>query len=278
MRTVQKEKIYGYAFKAILSLILLYCLYNVVWGLFLSPYCEGKLKPKVSRVVNAVESNIRRAGPKKEESIEYELDLLNKTNGSSWANQIKRRTVFAGPTKVVVEEVEEVEEVVQYEEVEVVETIEIIFKGVVDDLVYIDVKKEIDGQWREHGFSIKIGERIGDKKVIGGEVLDFATGYVLQDIIHNAQRPITLMRTALILNQKGGFDGTRMVPGETYMRSSPQIKYKDENGIIMELWLGEGRVKVGKEQEKVEEEQEKVWYKNVLDKVKTGYKNETDND
>ncbi len=269
MRTVQKEKIYGYVFKAILSLILLYCLYNVGWSLFLSPYSAGKLRSKVSRAVNAVESNIRHADPKKEDSVEYELDLLNKINGSSWANQIKRRTVFAGPTKVIVKKAEE-EEIVQSEEIEVVDKIEIIFKGMVDNLAYIEVKKEIDGQWREHGFPIKAGERIGGKKIIGGKVLDFATGYVLQDIVHNAQRQMTLMRKVLILNEKGEFVGSRIVPGETYMKSSPQIKYKDENGIIMELWLGEGREKAG-------EEREKVWYKKILDKTKTTQKKATNN-
>ncbi|MFV1975590.1 MAG: hypothetical protein ACC651_07550 [Candidatus Scalindua sp.] len=237
MQTVQKEKVYGYAFKAVLSLILLYCLYNVVCILFLSPYSGGKLRSRVSNAVNAVESNLKHAGPKKTEKIIYKSSLVNKTNDSSWANQIKRATVFAGPTKIRVEETEE--EIDQYEEIEVVYNTEIIFKGIVDGLAYIYVRKEKDGQWREHGFPTKIGEKIGRKKIIGGKMFDLTTNYVLQDIVYNVQRPVTLNKKIVVLNEAGEFDGTRIVPGETYMKSTSKIKYKDKNGNINELWLKE---------------------------------------
>ncbi len=198
MRRGQKEKIYGYALKAVLSLILLFCLYNAVCIIFLSRYSAGKLRLRVSSTVNAVESVIKHAGPKETEV-----------------------------------------EIVQYEEIEVAHNTEIIFKGMVDGLAYIYVRKEKDGQWREHGFPTKIGEKIGRKKIIGGKMVDLTTNYVLQDIVYNVQRPVTLNKKIVVLNEAGGFDGTRIVPGETYMKSTSKIKYKDKNGNINELWLME---------------------------------------
>ncbi|MHC4307608.1 MAG: hypothetical protein ACYSR7_03170, partial [Planctomycetota bacterium] len=206
--------------------------------IFLSRYSVGKLRSRVSSTAYTVESVIKHAGPKETVNIIYKSNLVNKTNDSSWANRIKRATLFAGPTKIRTEKMEE--EIVQFEEVEVAENTETIFKGVVDDLAYIVIRKEMDGQWREHGFQTKIGEKIGGKMIVGGKMLDFTTNYVLQDIAYNAQRPTTLMKKLLILNEKGGFVGTRMVPGDTYMKSTSKIKYRDENGITRELWLGEG--------------------------------------
>ncbi len=266
MRRGQKEKIYGYAFKAVLSLILLFCLYNAVCTIFLSRYSAGKLRSRVSSTVNTVESVIKHAGPKETESIIYKSNLENKTNDSSWANRIKRATLFAGSTKIRAKKMEE--EIVQFEEVEMADNIEIIFKGIVEGLTYIEIRKEIDGQWRKHGFQTKIGEKIGGKMIVGGKMLDFTTNYVLQDIVYNAQRPTTLMRKLLILNEKGEFVGARMVPGDTYMKSTSKIKYKDENGITRELWLGEGEESVAienltKEQQEAIHTAKKPFERNV---------------
>ncbi len=243
MRTAQREKIYGYAFKAVLSLILLFCLYNVVCILFLSPYSGRKLRSRVSNAVSTVESIIKHAGSKKAENIIYKSNLVNKTGGSSWASQIKREAIFSGPKKIRVVNAEE--EIAQYEEAEegieeVVGNTEIIFKGVSGNVAYINVKKELDGKWREHGFPTKVGEKIGNKKIVGGKMLDFTTNYVLQDIVIDAQRPVTLNKKIVNLNEAGAFIGTRIVPGETYMKSTSKIKYKDENGNISGLWLKEG--------------------------------------
>ncbi len=238
MQTVQKEKIYSYAFRTVLSLILFYCLYNVVCILFLSPYNNGKLQLRVSSDVNAVGAIIKHAGPKKTEQKIYKSNLVNKTDDSSWASQIKRATVFAGSAKLWAVKAEETEEViVQYEEGEITDDTEIIFKGLVDGLAYINVKKEIDGQWHEQGFATKIGDKIGDKKVIGGKTLDFTTDYVLQEIVYNAQKPVTLNKKVVDLNEAGEFAGARIVPGETYLKMTSKIKYKDEHGNINELWL-----------------------------------------
>jgi len=236
-----KEKIYDYVFKAVLSLILLFCLYNVVCILFLSPYTGGKLRSRVVRAINVVESNIKRAGPKKTENIIYKSNLVNKTNDSSRANPIKRATVFAGRTKVEVEKAEVEEEIILYEDVEVTDNTEIIFKGIVDDLAYIKIRKEIGGQWHERGFPTKVGEKIGKKKIVGGTILDFTTNYVLQDIVLNAQRPVTLNKKVVDLNEAGVFIGTRIVPGKTYMKATSKITYNDESGNINELCCRDSR-------------------------------------
>ncbi len=237
MQTVQKEKIYGYAFKAVLSLILLFCLYNVVCIFFLSPYRSGKMRSRVFSAVNAVESIIKHAGPKETENIIYKSSLANKTSDSPWANQIERSTLFAAPTKIKEVKVEEV--IVQFEEVDETGSSEIIFKGIADGIAYISIKKEVDGQWQEHGFPTRVGEKIGDKKIVGGQILDFRTNYVLQDIVYNAQRPVTLNKQIVNLNEAGEFVGTGIVPGETYMKSTSKIKLIDANGNINELWLNE---------------------------------------
>ncbi len=243
MRTAQREKIYGYAFKAVLSLILLFCLYNVACILFLSPYKGRRLQSRVSNAVSTVESIVKHAGPKKAENIIYKSNLVNKTGDSSRANQITRETIFSGPKKKI-RAVNVKEELVQYEEtvVEVedaADNTEIIFKGVAGDVAYINVKKEIDGEWCEHGFPTRVGEKIGNKKIVGGKMLDFTTNYVLQDIVYDAQRPVTLNKRIVNLNEAGGFIGTSIVSGETYMKSTSKIRYRDEDGNINGLWLKE---------------------------------------
>ncbi len=196
------------------------------------------MRSRVFSAVKAVESIIKHAGPKEEENIIYKSSLVNKTSDSHWANQIKRSTLFAAPTKIKATKEEE-EKIVQYEEVEEAYNTEIIFKGMADGIAYISIKKEIDGQWHEHGFPTKVGEKIGNKKIVGGKMLDFTTNYVLQDIVYDAQRPVTLDKKIVNLNEAGGFIGTSIVPGETYMKSTSKIKYKDENGNISGLWLQE---------------------------------------
>ncbi len=255
MRRGQKEKIYGYAFKAVLSLILLFCLYNVVCILFLSPRSSRKLQLRVSNAVSTVESIIKHAGPKETENIIYKSNLVNKTSDSSWANQIKRATLFAGPTKRRTVKAEE--EIALYEVVEETDNTEIIFKGMADGVAYINIKKEIDGEWREHGFPTNVGERIGKKKIVGGEMLNFTTNYVLQDIVYDAQRPVILSKKIVDLNEAGEFVGTSIVPGETYMKSTSKIRFKDENGNISEMWLNDS--------EKIIRAEEETLYKSVAE-------------
>ena len=237
MENAQKDKVYGYLFKVVLALISLFCLYNVVSILFLSPYSGKKLQSRISSTVNAIEYNIKRAGLENTEKVINKSNLMNRVNGSVWAKKIERTSIFAGRVDVNRENAEE--EFVIYEQFEVPASTEIIFKGLVDDLAYINIRREIGGEWREHGFPTKIGERIGGKKISGGKTLDFTTNYVLQDIVHKAQRPTTLRKKAVILNDAGEFVGIRIIPGETFMTTTSKIKYKDEYGNISELWLKE---------------------------------------
>lgn len=251
----QKEKIYGYAFKVALSLILLFCLYNFVCILFLSPHSSRKLQLRVSNAVGTVESIIKHAGPKETENTIYKSNLVNKTSDSSWANQIKRVNLFAGPTKRG--SVEEQDEIVQYEAVEYTDNTEIIFKGVAAGVAYLNIKKEIDGKWCEHGFSMNVGERIGEEKIVGGKTLDFTTNYVLQDIVYDAQRPVRLNKKIVNLNEAGEFAGTSLVPGETYMKSTSKIRLIDNDGKMSELWLNDSW--------KVTSVEEETLYKNVAE-------------
>ncbi len=252
MENAQKNKVYGYLFKVALSLISLLCLYNVANIFFLSPYSGKKLQSRISSTVNAIEYNIKRAGPKNTEKIINKSNLINRVNGSAWAKKMERTSIFAGRVDANIEKAEE--EFVIYEQVEVTADTEIIFKGLADDLAYINIRRTMDGKWREYGFPAKIGERIGGKKISGGKTLDFTTNYVLQDIVYKAQRPTTLMKKAVILNDAGEFVGTRMIPGETFMKTTSKIKYKDEYGNINELWLKESARTTKVEEEEIGKE------------------------
>lgn len=265
MENAQKDKAYGYLFTVVLSLISLFCLYNVVSILLLSPYTGKKLQSRIASTVNAIEYNIKRAGLDNTEKVIYKPNLINKVNGSAWARKIERTSIFAGRVDVNREKAEE--EFVIYEQVEIPASTEIIFKGLVDDLAYINIRMEIDGEWSEYGFPTKIGERIGGKKISGGKTLDFTTNYVLQDIVYKAQRPTTLMKKAVILNDAGEFVGTRMIPGETFMKTTSKIKYKDEYGNINELWLEESARTTKVEEEELSE--------NVEEKAKPAVSNES---
>jgi hypothetical protein len=252
MENAQKDKVYGYLFKVVLSLISLFCLYNVASILFLSPYSGKKLQSRISSTVNAIEYNIKRAGLENTEKVINKSNSINRVNGSAWAKKIERTSIFAGTVDANIKKAEE--EFVIYEQVEVPANTEIIFKGLADDLAYIKIRREIDGQWHEHGFPTKIGERIGGKKISGGKTFDFTTNYVLQDIVYKVQRPTALMKKVVILNNAGEFVGTRLIPGKTFMKSTSKIKYKDEYGNISELWLKESTRTTRVEEEEIGKE------------------------
>ncbi len=241
MRVLQKDKEYGCLFKAVLALILLFCLYNIFCIIFLSPYNSKKLKLRIFNTVNAIDFNIKHEGKKIAKEM-YKPHLSNNVKGSPWANQIKRNSIFTGPVYLNIKKEKLEKNIVLNNKIEVTANTEIIFKGLADDLAYIHIRKKIDGQWREFGFSIKAGERIGRKKTFGREVLDFTTDYVLQEIVHSIQKPIKLMKSSVILDNAGKFVRTRMVTGESFLKTTSKIIYKDEGGNTKELWPG-GSVK-----------------------------------
>jgi hypothetical protein len=58
-----------------------------------------------------------------------------------------------------------------------------------------------------------------------------------------------------------------MVPGETFMKSTSKIAYKDEQGSVNELWLGETAVVT----EEVPREGAE-WYEDPVGTAKSKYK------
>ncbi len=270
MQVAQSEKLYNYLYRTVLCLILLFLIYNIIAIFFILSYEGKKRGTRILSIVNAVESNLKHARPKPEEIVDRSLPI-NETLGLPLAEPIKRALIFAGP---VGDEEQIIEEssvgTVQYERVDVTDATKIDFRGVTGDLVLINVRRKIGEQWHEHGFPIKAGEQIGAEKIIGGKKINFTTNCILQDIVDKAQKPVTIMKKVAILNEEGEFVGTKMVPGETFMKSTSKIVYKDDQGSTKELWLGQTAVII---EEEPEEEAE--WYEDPVGTVKSTYKDVT---
>ncbi len=272
MQMVQSEKLYNYLYKIVLYLILLFLIYSII-TLFISRFKEKKRWPRILNVVNAVESNLKRAGPTKPKEIIDEPLPVNDTLDSFLAVPIKKASIFAGPAgdiEIGMGVEEDTAEAVQYKRVDIQDATEIVFKGVTGDLVLVNVRRKMDEQWYEQSFPIKAGEQIGAEKIIGGKKVNFTTNCVLQDIVGKAQKPVTVMKKVAILNEKGGFVGTKMVPGETFMKSTSKIVYKDDQGTTKELWLGETAIII-----KDESEEDAEWYEDPVGAAKSKYKDVT---
>jgi hypothetical protein len=272
MQVVQSEKLYNYLYKTVLYLILLFLIYNII-TLFISRYKEKKRWPRISSVVNAVESNLKHARPTKPEEIADTSHPVNDVPYLPLVEPIKKTSIFAGPIRdveIAMGGEGQIVETVQYERVDIPDATKIVFKGATGDLVLINVRRKIGEQWYEQGFPMKAGEQIGAEKIIGGKKVNFTTNCILQDIIDKARRPVTVMKKVVILNEEGEFVGTKMVPGETFMKSTSKIVYKDEQGSISELWLGETAV-VKKEVPREDAE----WYEDPVGTVKSKYKDMT---
>ncbi len=264
MQVVQSEKLYNYLYKIVLCLILFFLIYNVVVILFISSYEEKVLQSRIMSVVNTVESNLKHASPMKSEEIVGKSRSINDTPASLLAGPIKRTMIFMGP---VGDEEQIADQYKRVDIVDITDATQIDFKGVTGELVLINVRRKIDEQWYEHGFPMKAGERIGAEKIIGGKKVNFTTNCILQDIIGKVQRPVTVMKKVVILNEEGEFVGTKMVPGETFMKSTSKIAYKDEQGSVNELWLGETAVVT----EEVPREGAE-WYEDPVGTAKSKYK------
>jgi hypothetical protein len=257
MQVTQRKKVYDYFYKTAIYLFLLFIIYNIIMILFFSRYKEKKRWPRILNVVNNVEYNLKHAKPTKS-VVDKSID-----SGSPLAGPIKKASIFTGPEG-------DEEQIKKYVRVDIKDATKIDFKGITGGLVLINVRRKIGEQWYEQGFPIKAGEQIGAEKIIGSKKVNFTTNCILQDITGEAQRPVTLMKKVAILGEEGEFVGTRMVPGETFMKSTPKIAYKDEQGSTKELWLGETAVII-KEPPKEDEK----WYKDPVGKVKSKYKDVT---
>ncbi len=262
MQVVQSEKLYNYLYKTLFCLLTIFLIYNITAILFISRYEEKKLGLSVSSVVDTVESNLKNAGPKG-----IVAQLPEPAPVTPLVESIKRTSIFDGP-------VGDEEQTIQYKRVDkrvdITDATKIVFKGITGDLVLINVRRKINEQWHEQSFPMKAGEQIGAEKIIGGKKVNFTTNCVLQDIVGKAQKPVTVMKKVAILNEKGGFVGARMVPGETFMKSTSKIVYKDDQGTTKELWLGETAV-IREETPKEDAE----WYEDPVGTVKSKYKDMT---
>lgn len=276
MEMAQKEKIFDYLYKAALFLVLAFFIYSIVSLFFISRSKEKKLWSRVSGPVDAIKSNLKRAKPKKSEIEEVSRpSLIEDITTLPLVTPIEKAFVFTGPIEVVeevqvVEEVieEELEDVVQFKRVDISEfPTDIVFKGVGDGLVLINVRRKIKEKWHEQCFPIKIGGRIGSEKIIANKKIDFTTNCVLKDIVYNAQRAVTLSKKVVILDEEGGFVGTKIVPGETFMKTTSKMAYKDEEGNTKELWLGKTHVVI----EEIIEEEKKTWKEDPVGNVKSLY-------
>jgi hypothetical protein len=263
MQVAQSEKLYNYLFKILLCLISIFLIYNIIVILFISRYEENDLGLRALSVVNAVEFNLKHARPAKSEEIADKSFQINDTPESALAETIKRTSIFAGP-------VGDEEQTIQYKRVDIMDATKIDFKGVTGDLVLINVRRKMGEQWYEQSFPMKAGEQIGAEKIIGSKKVNFTTNCILQDIIDKAERPVTVMKKVVILDEEGEFVGTRMVPGETFMKSTSKVVYKDDQGSTKELWLGETAV-ITEEAPKEDAE----WYEDPFGTVKSKYKDMT---
>ncbi len=258
MQVVQSEKLYNYLYKTLFCLLTIFLIYNITVILLISRYEKKDLGLRVSSVVDTVESNLKNAGPKG-----IVAQLPEPAPVTPLAESIKRTSIFDGP-------VGDEEQIIQYKRVDITDATKIDFKGITGDLVLITVRRKKGEQWYEQSFPMKAGEQIGAEKIIGGKKVNFTTNCVLQDIVGKAQKPVTVMKKVTILNEKGGFVGTRIVPGETFMKSTSKIVYKDDQGTTKELWLGETAV--------IREETPKEgaeWYEDPVGTVKSKYKDVT---
>ncbi len=100
MQMVQSEKLYNYLYKTVLYLILLFLIYNII-ALFVSLYKEKKRWPRISSVVNAVESNLKHARPTEPEEIADTSHPKNDVPYLPLVEPINKTSIFAGPIQDV---------------------------------------------------------------------------------------------------------------------------------------------------------------------------------
>ncbi len=266
MEIAQKEKLYDYLIKIALAVLILFFVYNIVNILFLSRGKEKKLWSRVQDPIKVVKSNMVRSEPPKPEVQEIQPYMPSVVS-------IERTSIFSGPKKEKITEAPpppppkpEVQEIVIEEGDRFKDLVDtwLIFKGVTDDIALINVRRNINEQLKEHSFLIRIGERIGEEKIIAKRKVDLTTNCLLLDIAINAQRAVTLRKKVVILDEEGGFVGTRMAPGEKFKKNVPKIAFRDEKGEIQDLWLG-GEVQVV---EKPKEEEKKTFSEDPLGVIK----------
>lgn len=266
MEIAQKEKIYSYSYKIALSVLILFFLYNIANILFISHGKGKELSSNISGLVDAVKYNMIHSQPSEEEVQGPPSHLPS-------VAKIERALIFAGPdyrikTEEVVDDDEKKFTRVSVRFEEILDTW-ITFKGVAKGLTLINVRRDMEGQVKEHSFTVRAGERIGGEMIRAKKTVNLTTNCVLQDIIVNAQRSVTLKKKVVILDEEGGYIGTRLEQGEKFKKTVPKIVYTNEEGEIKELWLGQETQIV----KKPEPEEEKTFFEESLDTVKDKFGN-----
>lgn len=272
MDIVKSKKIFDYAYKAVLSVLALFIVYNLVSIFFVSRLKEKKLWSRISSTTRTLEANLKRAHPPAgtEEGV-VGTKLVEKVDNDLFKKVIERTSIFAGPLwgRSIGEKREEMpeKENFTYRESEIPIPTQISLKGVVDKLALVMVRRKIHEVWHEHSFPLRRSDQIGSEKIIRNVKYDFTTNCVIQDIINEVERPVTLMKKIVLISDAGKFVGTKMVPGETFMRNTAKITYKDEEGVTKDLWLGESQIITE------EPKEEPNWREDPVGAVKSKYDN-----
>ncbi len=276
MDILKNKKIFDYAYRTALSILVLFILYNLVSILFVSRLKERKLWSRISNTTSTLEANLKRAHPPKEfEEDATETKLAGNFSHLHINRSIGNTTIFAGPSnrRRIDDKIEEQLEKDTYIYVERETPIptQISLKGVVDQLALVNVRRKINEVWHEYSFPLKNKEQIGAEKIIKNIKYDFTTNCVVEDIINKVERPVQMMKKVVKLSDAGKFVGTQMVPGETFMKSTAKIIYKDEKGTTKELWLGESQIITE------EPKEEPDWRENPVGAVKSKYEDVSSN-
>ena len=235
MNILKNKKIFDHTYKAVLLLMILFIVYNLLSILFISRIKERRLGARISSTIHTIENNLDRSRPPelKEEEYGKKVVLIE-------PKLIKKISIFAGPEKILEDDKREDSET--YVQVDIPHATEIVLKGITDQLALINVRRKINEVWYEHSFPLRSREQIGAEKVIHNKKYDFTTNCILEEIISGVERAITMQKKEVLLSDAGKFVGTRMVPGDTFMKTTSKITYKDEGGDLKNLWLGESHI------------------------------------
>jgi hypothetical protein len=276
MDILKNKKIFDYSYRAVLSLLVLFILYNLVSIFFVSRFKERKLWSRVSSATRTLEANLKRAHPP--EGVEEdakETKLAHQVNNIHFKKSITKTSIFAGPIRggdVVTEKEMDVKET-NFTPVErkIPIPTQISLKGVADRIALVNVRRKINEVWYEHSFPLRNSEQIGAEKIIKNVKYDFTTNCVIKEIINKVERPVVMRKKVVLLSDAGKFIGTKMVPGDTFMKNTSKIIYRDEEGVTKELWLGESQIITEEPKEKPS------WREDPLGAAKSKYDNASSN-
>jgi hypothetical protein len=265
----KNKKIFDYTYKAVLSVLALFILYNLVSILFVSRLKERKLWSRISSTTSTLEGNLKRAHPPAEVDTTDTM-LAHNVYNIHFNKSIKETLIFGGPIRErkIVDDGTEGRPgpgTVPIRKPNSSIPTQISLKGVADQIALVNVRRKIDEVWHEYSFPLRNSDQIGAEKIIKNVKYDFATNCVIEDIVSKVERPVTMRKRVVLLSDAGKFIGTKMVKGETFKKKTAKIIYKDEDGVIEELWLGETKIITE------EPKEEPKWREDPLGAAKSHY-------